>query len=386
MKKLLTAGFFALMIAGMTSCSVQKQNTTANADLPNKKEVLEVAERANRYFMNKWPDPGKEVVGKKVWPSNLWTRAVYYEGLMALYKVDPKKEYYNYALDWSQKHKWDMMRGTYTRNADNQACGQTYLDLYEIDGKKHPERIKYVKMSMDSMIASGKSDDWWWIDALQMGMPIYSKLGRITGDKKYFDKNYEMYAFTKYKHGGNGLYNPKDKLWWRDKSFVPPYKEPNGQDCYWSRGNGWVVAALARTLEDTPKSDPHYQEYLQDYKDLLSALVPIQREDGFWNVSLHDPTNFGGKEMTGTALFVYGMAYGINNNLIDKKIYLPVITKAWNAIVKDSVQPNGFLGWVQGTGKEPKDGQPLSVNKEPDFEDYGLGCLLLAASEVYQLK
>lgn len=385
MKRLLTTGIFALIIAGMTSCSVQKKNT-ANADLPNKKEVLEVAERANQYFMKKWPDPGKEIVGKKVWPSNLWTRAVYYEGLMALYKVDPKKEYYNYALDWSQKHNWDMMRGTFTRNADNQACGQTYLDLYEIDGKKHPERIKYVKMSMDSMIASGKSDDWWWIDALQMGMPIFTKLGRITGDKKYFDKNYEMYAFTKYKHGGNGLYNSKDKLWWRDKSFVPPYKEPNGEDCYWSRGNGWVVAALARTLEDTPKSDAHYQEYLQDYKDLLSALVPIQREDGFWNVSLHDPTNFGGKEMTGTALFVYGMAYGINKGLINKKTYLPIVIKAWNAIVKDSVQPSGFLGWVQGTGKEPKDGQPLSVSKEPDFEDYGLGCLLLAASEVYQLK
>lgn len=386
MKRLLTTGFFAMIIAGMTSCSVQKQNTATSVNLPDKKEVLEVAERANHYFMNKWPDAGKEIVGKKVWPSNLWTRAVYYEGLMALYKIHPKKEYYDYALDWSQKHNWDMMRGTFTRNADNQACGQTYLDLYEIDGKKHPERIKYVKMSMDSMIASGKSDDWWWIDALQMGMPIFTKLGRITGDKKYFDKNYEMYAFTKYKHGGNGLYNPKDKLWWRDKSFVPPYKEPNGEDCYWSRGNGWVVAALARTLQDTPKSDPHYKEYLQDYKDLLSALVPVQREDGFWNVSLHDPTNFGGKEMTGTALFVYGMAYGINNNLIDKKIYLPVLTKAWTAIVKDSVQPNGFLGWVQGTGKEPKDGQPLSVNKEPDFEDYGLGCLLLAASEVYQLK
>lgn len=386
MKRLLTTGFFAMIIAGMTSCSVQKQNTATSVNLPDKKEVLEVAERANHYFMNKWPDAGKEIVGKKVWPSNLWTRAVYYEGLMALYKIHSKKEYYDYALDWSQKHNWDMMRGTFTRNADNQACGQTYLDLYEIDGKKHPERIKYVKMSMDSMIASGKSDDWWWIDALQMGMPIFTKLGRITGDKKYFDKNYEMYAFTKYKHGGNGLYNPKDKLWWRDKSFVPPYKEPNGEDCYWSRGNGWVIAALARTLQDTPKSDPHYKEYLQDYKDLLSALVPIQREDGFWNVSLHDPTNFGGKEMTGTALFVYGMAYGINNNLIDKKIYLPVVTKAWTAIVKDSVLPNGFLGWVQGTGKEPKDGQPLSVNKEPDFEDYGLGCLLLAASEVYQLK
>ncbi|ANF51926.1 glycosyl hydrolase family 88 [Chryseobacterium glaciei] len=386
MKKILMrTAVFALIFGALSSCSVQKQAAN-NVDLPNKKEVLETAERANQYFMNKWPDTGKEIVGKKVWPSNLWTRAVYYEGLIALYKVDPKKEYYDYAMSWSEKHNWNMMRDTYTRNADNQACGQTYLDLYEIDGKKNPERIKLVKASIDSMMATNKVDDWWWIDALQMGMPIFTKLGRMTGEKKYFDKNYEMYAFTKYKHGGNGLYNPKDKLWWRDKSFVPPYKEPNGEDCYWSRGNGWVVAALARTLEDTPKSDPHYQEYLQDYKDLLSALLPIQREDGFWNASLHDPTNFGGKEMTGTALFVYGMAYGINNGLIDKKTYLPVAIKAWNAIAKDSVQPNGFLGWVQGTGKEPKDGQPLSVSKEPDFEDYGLGCLLLAASEVYKLK
>lgn len=386
MKKILMrTAVFALVFGALSSCSVQK-STANNIDLPNKKEVLETAERANQYFMNKWPDTGKEIVGKKVWPSNLWTRAVYYEGLIALYKVDPKKEYYDYAMSWSEKHNWNMMRDTYTRNADNQACSQTYLDLYEIDGKKNPERIKFVKASIDSMMATNKVDDWWWIDALQMGMPIFTKLGRMTGEKKYFDKNYEMYAFTKYKHGGNGLYNPKDKLWWRDKSFVPPYKEPNGEDCYWSRGNGWVVAALARTLEDTPKSDPHYQEYLQDYKDLLSALLPIQREDGFWNASLHDPTNFGGKEMTGTALFVYGMSYGINNGLIDKKTYLPVVIKAWNAIAKDSVQPNGFLGWVQGTGKEPKDGQPLSVSKEPDFEDYGLGCLLLAASEVYKLK
>lgn len=387
MKKVLMRGaFFALITGVLSSCSVQKGTSAKSVNLPDKKEVLDVSRRANQYFMNKWPDTGKEIVGKKVWPSNLWTRAVYYEGLIALYKVDPKKEYYDYAMSWSENHNWNMMRDTYTRNADNQACSQTYLDLYEIDGKKNPERIKFVKASIDSMMATTKIDDWWWIDALQMAMPIFTKLGRMTGEKKYFDRNYEMYAYTKYKHGGNGLYNPKDKLWWRDKSFVPPYKEPNGEDCYWSRGNGWVVAALARTLEDTPKSDLHYQEYLQDYKDLLSALIPIQREDGFWNASLHDPTHYGGKEMTGTALFVYGMAYGINKGLIDRETYLPVVVKAWNAIAKDSVQPNGFLGWVQGTGKEPKDGQPLAVDKEPDFEDYGLGCLLLAASEVYQLK
>jgi len=135
-----------------------------------------------------------------------------------------------------------------------------------------------------------------------------------------------------------------------------------------------------------PKETPHYEEYQNTYFEMIKALVPIQRKDGFWNVSLHDSTNFGGKELTGTALFVYGMAWGVNQGLLKSEKYKPVIAKAWNALVNDCVHPDGMLGWVQGTGKEPKAGQPLSYDKIPDFEDYGLGCFLLAGSEVYKLK
>src|SRR5690606_23675899 len=133
-------------------------------------------------------------------------------------------------------------------------------------------------------------------------------------------------------------------------------------------------------------NEKHRAEYLQDYKELMQALIPIQRQDGFWNVSLHDATHFGGKETSGTALFVYGMAWGINNGLLDAKVYKPVLTKAWNAMVNEAVHKNGFLGYLQGTGKEPKDGQPVSYTSMPDFEDYGLGCFLLAGSEVYKMK
>ena len=358
----------------------------AQKKLPSKKKTLKVLRLTNKYFMDKWPDAGKPIFTNIERPSNIWTRAVYYEGLMALYAIDKKKEYYDYALQWGEKHKWGLRGGMKTRNADNQCCGQTYIDLYLLDNRNNPERVQDIKVSIDSMKLTSKIDDWNWIDALQMAMPVFVKLGNLYNDTSYFSRMYEMYAFTKYKHGGNGLYNPADKLWWRDKDFVPPYKEPNGEDCYWSRGNGWVVAALALTLDALPETDPHYNEYQQDFNDMLSALLPIQREDGYWNVSLHDPTNFGGKEITGTSLFVYGMAWGINNNILDKKKYSPLVTKAWNAMSKEAVHDNGFLGFVQGTGKEPKDGQPLGYDKIPDFEDYGLGCFLLAGSEIYKLK
>jgi len=355
------------------------------AQLLMKDKTMAAMVIANKYFMEKWPDVGKTIITERERPSNIWTRGVYYEGLMALYKLNPDPGYLNYAVSWGDFHKWGMRNGIKTRNGDDQCCGQTYIDLYLID-KTKTERIKDIKSCIDNMLATDKIDDWWWIDAYQMAMPVFARLGYVYNDDRYFDRMFRMYMHTKTREGGNGLYNPEDHLWWRDKDFDPPYREPNGEDCYWSRGNGWVLAALVRTLDWLPKKSPYRKEFITTYKEMVDALVACQREDGFWNVSLHDPTNFGGKELTGTALFVYGMAWGINNGTLNKKKYLPVVEKAWNALVKDCVHPNGFLGWVQGTGKEPKDSQPVGYSNVPNFEDFGLGCFLLAGSEIYRMK
>ena len=370
-----------LVVSILAVCIAQ---TVFSQSVPDKKQVLKVLDLTNQYFMNKWPDAGKEIVTNQARPSNIWTRAVYYEGLMALYAIDPEKKYYDYATQWGVAHQWNLRGGIKTRNADNQACGQTYINLYLKD--KKPEQIANIKASVDSMLLTSKTDDWNWIDAIQMVMPVFAKLGVLYNDTNYFKRMYEMYAFAKHKHGGNGLYNEAEHLWWRDKDFVPPYKEPNGQNCYWSRGNGWVVAALVRVLNTIPKNELHRKEYMTDYLNMMQALLPLQRADGYWNVSLHDSTHFGGKELTGTSLFIYGMAWGINNGYLNKKLYLPAITKAWNAMVKECVHEDGILGFVQGTGKEPKDSQPVSYTKIPDFEDFGLGCFLLAGTEIYQLK
>lgn len=145
------------------------------------------------------------------------------------------------------------------------------------------------------------------------------------------------------------------------------------------------MAALVRVLSLLPANDPHREEYLRDYLDMVKALASLQRGDGAWNVSLRDPDHFGGKELSGTALFTYGIAWGVRKGYLDRQQYLPVVTRAWNVLVKDCLHANGFLGYVQGTGKQPSDGQPVGLDKVPDFEDYGLGCFLLAGSEIYHL-
>lgn len=353
-------------------------------NLPDRKETLKTLIKVNDHFMAKWPDAGMPTFVKRMRPSSLWTRAVYYEGLMALYSIYPQQKYFQYMYDWGEAHKWTPRDGNTTRDADNYCCSQLYIDMYRIT--REWRMIQNAKVNADMLVNTPQVNDWWWIDAIQMGMPVLAKLGAETGDEKYFDKMWDMYEYSRNQHGENGMYNQKEGLWWRDHDFDPPYKEPNGKNCYWSRGNGWVYAALVRVLSEVPANEKHRADYINDFLAMSRALKDCQRPDGFWNASLHDETNFGGKETSGTSLFVYGMAWGVRNGLLDRKEYLPILLKAWNAMVNDSVHPNGLLGYVQGTGKEPKDSQPVTYDKVPDFEDFGVGCFLLAGTEVYKLQ
>jgi unsaturated rhamnogalacturonyl hydrolase len=354
----------------------------------------------NAQFVAKWPDPTIDIVTDRVRPSNLWTRAVYFEGLMALYAVEPDRAlratYHDYAVRWGESpaHPWQVASGRVTTlNADNHACGQTYLDLYAIEPE--PVRIAQIEASMSHLIASS-STAWWWVDALQMAMPVLARLGMLRNDTSYFDAMWALYSHTRDVEGG-GLFDQRRGLWWRDANYTPGdvhIVSANGKDIYWSRGNGWVLAALARVLEVLPASDPHRARYDADFRALAAALLPLQRQDGFWNASLTDPTECAaagepgedGPETSGTALFAYGLAWGIRQGVLDAATYLPPLLAAWNGMTRTAVRGDGFLGWVQPTGAAPCSGPgPLGPDIVPNFEDFGVGCFLLAASEVSRL-
>ena len=194
--------YFKTLSIGLIIMALSINSDAQN--MPKKGEVLKAITAANDYFMTEWSDVSKPIYSPdKTRPSNIWTRGVYYEGLMALYKVDKQKRYYDYAVAWGEAHKWGLRNGTKTRNGDDQCCGQTYMDLYLIDPK--PERIKDIKECMDNMVNSEKKDDWTWIDALQMAMPVFAQLGVIYKDDRYYEKMYEMYMHTKNVQGDKGL-------------------------------------------------------------------------------------------------------------------------------------------------------------------------------------
>ena len=364
-------------------------------------EVMNTLRQVNNYFMAKHSDPTLPTNVGRIRPSSLWTRGVYYEGLMALYEIDADERYIDYTDRWACFHQWTPRNGVKTNDADDQCCGQTYVDRYLQSGGKEkiihvitnlnnqmstPNTKASVKQALRETNANGELYGWWtWIDAIQMAMPLYMQVYKVTGDRRYADHAMKMYRWTRDTLAG-GLFNEREGLWWRDKDFVAPYQTPDGKNCYWSRGNGWVYAALVRCMNQLSPKDQYYKELKKDFLLMSSALKACQRpEDGLWNPSLVSYADFGGKEATGTSLFLYGMAWGIRKGILKEKKYKSVCDRAWEGLVRDCVHPNGFLGWVQGTGKAPSDGQPLSYTKVPDFEDYGTGCFLLGGTEYYKL-
>jgi rhamnogalacturonyl hydrolase YesR len=363
----------------------------AAADYPEPESVLSLLTLANAHFMSEWPDPGALIDFRH--ESNIWQRAVYYEGLMALHALSPNPAYYDYAVSWGESHAWGLHGGATTVNADDQCAGQTYIDLYALDSQ--PERIAAVRTSLDTMLASNVVSNWYWIDAIQMSMPLLAKFGVLTSDKRYFEKMAQLYEYTRNSAGdssdaggasgmGGPLYDTSAHLWWRDRDFDPPFVTKNGKPCHWSRGNGWVFAGLARVLAVLPLSEPHRALYLRDFRDMARALVAVQRSDGFWNPNLADPDDYGGPELSGTSFFTYGLAWGVRNGLLEKAAFKPAIVRGWRAMAS-AVHEDGFLGYSQGPADEPSDGQPVTYDSKPGYDDFGLGAFLLAGSEVARL-
>lgn len=371
----------------------------AFAQLAPSAEIHEAAETAARYFIAKYPDVGaKSYVGGKERNSKIWTRSVFYEGLMNLYREDGSDEWLDYTLEWGEFHNYVSSSDTEAKshNADYQCCGQTYMQLYQLDPSRE-ERMAHIKMRIDNMIATGRDNFWYWVDAIQMSMPVMALLGATLDDDSYYDAMHSLYMYSRNSQGGSKkgggapLFNTSTGLWYRDYSADPPYRdlvEPD-KDCYWSRGNGWAYMALARVMQFTPVDMKYRQQYLDDFMMMSAGLKDCQKADGYWGVSLHAPSNFGpagssGPEITGTSLFVGGMAWGIREGILPVDDYLPCVVSGWNAMA-EACHPDGKIGYIQGTGSRPEDGAAITYNTEPDFEDFGVGCWLWGASEVYAL-
>jgi len=308
-----------------------------------------------------------------------WTNGALYSGIMAMGSIANDEKYYREMMRIGDLNKWK--EGPRRYFADDYCVGQMYTNLYDI--YKKPYMIEGMKDLGDSIIAKPHTEslefvndivlrEWAWCDALFMGPTTLSALYKSTGEIKYLDiANKLWWKTTDY------LYDKDEKLYFRDSRYFNK-REANGKKVFWSRGNGWVFGGLVRVLNQMPENYPDRPKYIQLYKDMAAKLISIQQTDGSWHSSLLDPEKFPSKETSGTAFYCYGLAWGINNGILDKEKTLPSVLKAWLALT-ESVRHNGKLGYVQQIGQDP-------VNPQiDDSEVYAVGAFLLAGRELIKM-
>jgi hypothetical protein len=293
-----------------------------------------------------------------------WQNSAFHVGNLA-YLGTPGATPNTATATWAQNNHYAVNSSVGSARPNDLAAGEVYLKL------AHPASIR---ARVASEVAAGNFTLWTYVDALNMAMPSYARLG--IRDKSAADLN-AMQAQFNYTKNTLGLFDAATGLWWRDARF-------KGTGTYWSRGNGWALMALTKVLQILRPTAPGYAEYLRVYKKMISALVPLQLSDGFWGADLRNPSAYGYEE-SGTAFFTYAIAWGVNTGILDRAVYKPVVTKAWRALSTIALQPSGEVGYVQGATKgasQPSDGQPVKVT---DTSAYGVGGFLLAGSEMVHI-
>ena len=343
------------------------------------------------------PDQVKKVIRQvnTYWQQNnkpevrsFWDNAAYHTGNIEVYKLLGDQQMLDYSIRWAEHNEWKGAKEAdpakwkyknygegqdYVLFGDWQICFQTYIDLYNLEARRE-ERVARAKEVMGYEADSKANDYWWWADALYMVMPVMTKMYRLTGDQKYLDKLYQNILYS-----DSIMLDPETGIYFRDGKYVyPKHKSANGKKDFWARGDGWVLAGLAKVLQDMPETYVRQPFFVDKYTRLARAVAACQQPQGYWTRSMLDPAHAPGPETSGTAFFTYGMLWGVNHGYLPKREFAPVIARAWKYLTETALQPSGKVGYVQPIGERAIPGQTVDQNSEANF---GVGAFLLAACE-----
>ncbi len=212
-----------------------------------------------------------------------------------------------------------------------------------------------------------------WADDLFMSVPLMLRMGKITGEKKYYSdavkqiKNFNSLLFDKnkrlYKHG-----------WFSRTKKTSPV--------FWGRANGWIMWAVSEALSLLPKDYEGYSDIMKIYKEHVDGLIKYHDKSGMWHQVLDHPESY--EETSCTAMFILGIARGVNNGWLDRK-YSHAAVKGWNALT-NKIEPDGIVhGICRGTGMG--DNLEFYFNRPTiDNDPRGLGAVITAGIEITKLE
>jgi rhamnogalacturonyl hydrolase YesR len=178
-----------------------------------------------------------------------------------------------------------------------------------------------------------------WLDDLYMSVPALAQMGKLTGDKKYYDDAVkQILQFSK------RMFNPEKGVymhgWVQEMNVHPEFR--------WGRANGWALMAMVELLDVLPENHEGYKPVLQQLQAHVKGLAQYQSGKGFWHQLLDRNDSY--LETSATAIYTYCIARAINKGWIDALAYSPVAILGWNAVATQVNKVGQVENTCVGTG------------------------------------
>lgn len=232
---------------------------------------------------------------------------------------------------------------------------------------------KQYRLSDGTLARNRPQKNTLWLDDLYMSVPALAQMGKLTGDKKYYDD-----AIKQVLQFSARMYNTNLNIYMH--GWVEGMQDHF--EFHWARANGWAILAMTELLNVLPENYKGRDKILYQLQLHIKGLAPLQSGEGFWHQLLDRNDSY--LETSATAIYAYCMANAINKGWIDAKAYAPACLLAWNAITTKVNETGQVEGTCVGTGMAF---DPAFYYYRPtsNFAAHGYGPVLLAGAEIIEL-
>ena len=212
-----------------------------------------------------------------------------------------------------------------------------------------------------------------WADDMYMSIPALAEMGRLTGERAYFDD-----AVNNVMGMSSRMFNPQLGVYthgWHAN-------HPDAPRFYWARANGWAVLAMSDLLDVLPKDHPGYPKVLAQLRASLKGIAELQSGSGLWHQMIDRNDSY--LETSASAIFTYVIAHAVNEGWVSPTTYGSIAQTGWNALSTRITA----LGQVEGTcvGTTLAGDMVYYYNRPTSVDAlHGYGPMLLAGAEIIRL-
>jgi unsaturated rhamnogalacturonyl hydrolase len=259
------------------------------------------------------------------------------------------------------------------------AMGAAVVKAYEL--KPDPRYRELIDLSADfvsnkmSRLPDGtlaRTRPWpvaIWVDDFYMSIPLLARMGKLTGDKKYYDDaaRQVIQMSARLLDERTQLY---DHSWFGDMEPDPKF--------YWGRGAGWALMATAELLTVLPADHADRPKVLGIFQKAAQGVIGVQSGTGMWHQMLDKTDSY--LETSATAMFTFALARGVNRGWLPPS-YAPAAQAGWRAI-EQRVRADGMIEGICVSTTAAAD-LTYYYNRPTDLAaSQGYGPVLMAGAEV----